>query len=58
MGVVLGLEKGTSCGPTPKELWLLQGKMAKYGGCQITKLPSFKVLVINILKSICQISLF
>ena len=29
---LLGLEKGTNCGPTPQELWLSQANMAKKRG--------------------------
>ena len=31
-GGLLGLEKGTDCGPTAAEQWLLQPKMAKKRG--------------------------
>ena len=31
-GGVLGLEKGTNCGPTAAERWLLQREMAKKRG--------------------------
>ena len=31
-GGVLGLEKGTDCGPTAAERWLLRPKMAKKRG--------------------------
>ena len=31
-GGVLGLEKGTNCGPTAAERWLSRRQMAKKGG--------------------------
>ena len=31
-GGVLGLEKGTNCGPTAAERWLSRREMAKKGG--------------------------
>ena len=31
-GGVLGLEKGTDCGPSAAELWLLRANNAKKGG--------------------------
>ena len=34
-GGVLGLEKGTDCGPSAAELWLLQANNAKKGGCPV-----------------------
>ena len=34
-GGVLGLEKGTICGPTDAERWLSQREMAKKGGCPL-----------------------
>ena len=43
-GRVLGLEKGTDCGPTAAERWLSRHKMGKRGAvlllhCKIRELP-------------------
>ena len=34
-GGVLGLEKGTDCGPSAAELWLSRANNAKKGGCPV-----------------------
>ena len=56
-GGVLGLEKGTNCGPTAAERWLSRREMAKKGGlllyCKIRELsdslhPIFYIIIITI----------
>ena len=41
---VLGLEKGTDCGPSAAELWLSQANNAKKGGLSSHHLDDYKEL--------------
>ena len=51
-GGVLGLEKGTDCGPTAAERWLSRCEMAKKGGLSSYDKGAVRVFASNILHRI------
>ena len=54
-GGLLGLEKGTNCGPTSLELWLSRADVAKKGAVKViisSQRVSVTVLNVNVLDQI------